>query len=694
MIDYSDFGKTMKKGFSLLVIFYLLLTQFCSVALVPGSAYPVDYEQYDIGPELRSGKNPLNIVGIPSALERSQAYSQESTVVEKLWLTLDDYQGYYFFDVYELKANGTLAEVWVQVDTSWPEGDPRPTPVITTEQAEYILSEFENNIYPTDTSYFGASNLHDGTYSLLEDLGYVPPGYYYNSFGKHVILISNVRDENYYDPTYPYFVGGFYSPAYEVYFDRNVVTIDTYDWENRVGPDVPKPYSYEATLSHELQHLIHDDWNPDDDLFMNEGCSQFSEILCGYPIPWGDINSYLYTPDNSLTIWGDQGGINILADYGVATLWAVYLNDRFGSAFLGEFVQAGIPGVDGINAALPSGTFDDVYRDWRIANLIHSESPGGGVYDYATIDLGGPEAIPARVYDLKAQGKKLVGDTAGTDFGNTVTILGYDTGISKIGAYGSDYYKITNLKEQFEPALYFDGDDWAGPTWIREDMDGDGDLEWYSTSAGELADVVMVTEQVLGSSPILSFDTYYDIEFIWDFGFVQISTDGGSTWTSLENSYTLYEHDPGAHPNIVANLPGLTGNVGDWVTMDFDLSAYAGNTVMIAFRYMTDWAVEYAGWWIDNVQIDGTLIDDADTTLSFEPVPPPEVDYTTTVIGMELEEKKTPKYKLVEDVDLDDLSEEGMKELEHFLEKGYLLVIVSPTYAHYPADYVFSIETS
>ncbi|TFH27289.1 MAG: peptidase M6, partial [Promethearchaeota archaeon] len=71
--------------------------------------------------------------------------------------------------------------------------------------------------------------------------------------------------------------------------------------------------------------MIHDDWNTDDALFMNEGCSMYAEVLCGYELDWGAIDSYFATPDNSLTEWGDQGDINILADYGVAMLWTIYL---------------------------------------------------------------------------------------------------------------------------------------------------------------------------------------------------------------------------------------------------------------------------------------------------------------------------------------------------------------------------------
>jgi len=699
----------MKKPL-VVTIAFMLLASAILIAIPTNAAEGLpDYEceMIDVGPRLRHSEVPLNLDVIPD-LTGTGHHSDWQVGDLRLWLTLDDYFGEIWVDLYELRAIGTVAEVWVQyprtLDDWWsfppttpPKPNPTNPPIVTQEQIDYILAEFETNIYPTDTGYFGMPDFHDGSDAVLDDILGLPPDYYYEPTGRNVIMVSNIRDEHYWTD-YPYFIGGFYWGLYEDYFDRNIINIDCYDWEHRVGPEgtewlpgiyVDRPYGYETTVAHEYQHLIHADCVPGDLTFINEGCSMFAEILCygDLGISWDHINSYLYTPDNSLTEWGDQGGINILADYGAATLWAVYLNDRFGSSFWSNFMAAGIPGIDGLNALLTPYTFDEVYRDWRIANLIHTDTPGEGIYNYVTIDLGSPEAIRARTYDVKTP---LVGPTAGTDFGSTITILGYDTGISRINAYGSDYIEFNNLNDPFEPILLFDGDDYVVTgTWIREDMDGDGDLEWYSTT-GDLVDLSIVTEYTLPAGTVtLTIDTYYDIEDYWDFGFVQVSDDGGETWVSMANAYTTSLHDPSAHPDIVANLPGLTGWSGAWITMDFDLSTYAEETVLIRFRYMTDWAYGYPGWWIDDIKINGVLIDDADTTVVFGPLFP-ETDFMVTVIGVEYEKGIMPRYKLIEDITLDDLTETGMKYLDHFIEKkGCVLLIISPILG--PTDYMFSV---
>ena len=612
-----------------------------------------------------------------------------------------------------LRAVIGKAEIWVADDLAYPEGDPRNEfPInwtVTDEMAEYLASEFDDVIYPTDTSYFGIPRDRDGTNTIFQQIGW--PTYTYDWVEttdpvdpqRVIIKVLNIRDTNYYDPTYPYFVIGFYSSTYTGYYNRNMIHIDSWQWWRRLGEEghvwypehpwktVERPYTYEGTVAHEYQHLIHRDYNPASPSFMNEGCSMYAEILCGYGVSWGHVNSYLYTPDNSLTEWGDQGDINILADYGAATLWAVYLSDHYGGpAILSRYVLAGIPGIGGVNAALGylgyTEEFDDVYYDWRIANFIHTE----GKYDYVSIDLGGPEARPAMTHPIPHRW------TAGTDFGNTFTILGYDTGVAKLAAYGSDYIFTKYLDEPGE--LFFDGDDVVPIGWHLVEIDGR--LAWYSDGINLGNFLLSTTIDVPTEAPVLTFDTKYDIEIYWDFGFAQISTDGGSTWTSLENPYTTYAHDPSAHPNIVANLPGLTGTSEgwpEWMTMSFDLTDYAGETVMLGFRYMTDWATLEDGWYVDDVRISDVAIPNA----AFDPNYP-EADFSVTLLGVR---KAVPPMKLdfaqlvIEDADtvdylgevpLDDDTETGTFDVSYTQEYDYLALIVSSD--HGPVDYVFKFD--
>jgi len=651
---------------------------------------------------------------------------------QKVWLYLDDYLGGYFFDLFELRVESPTTEIWVQLDRSYLEGDVRNNatyqdefgryhyPEITDAQVAYLLAEFDDNIYPTDTLYYGNPDPHNGNASLLVDWGYFPEGYYEDPAGRNIILVSNVRDAAYYTD-FRFYIAGFFSSSLEAYMDRNIISIDSHQWYRRVGPEgqvwhsevldidyppVDRPHLYEGVIAHEYQHLLHSDYVPGDLLIMNEGFSTFAEYLCGYGVPVGDVNYFLATPDNSLTEWGDQqGNDNILADYGQAFLWTAYLSDHFGGPdFLSYYMDVGIAGFEGIQNALDyfgaNLTFDEVFHDWRIANLIHSDWPGNGKYNYETFDLGSEEFRDIRVYDLEdnedyVPGDKWPKDLTGYGFGYTVCDDGFellDTYL--VSSYGSDYIRFDNPRGGFFSGFEFNGDDeiTAAEGWITEDKDGDGDLEWYSTPAATESNIaIWATVDLTGMADAitLSFETWYEIEALWDFGFVQVSTDDGATWISLANAYTTTDHDPGAHPNVLANLPGLTGYYDWWFTMDFDLTPYAGQEVLLGFRYVTDWAFNEPGWWIDDVAINGVILDNADDVNAFFYPPNPPTDFMVTLIRVDTWRKRT-FYWLIYDMVLDE-NNDGTAWLFPFaLGRADMIAIITPLNG--PADYSFSLH--
>jgi immune inhibitor A len=91
------------------------------------------------------------------------------------------------------------------------------------------------------------------------------------------------------------------------------------------------------------------------------------------------------------------------------------------------------------------------------------------------------------------------------------------------------------------------------------------------------------------------------MEVDYDGGFVEVSTDGGATWTSLPDLDGFMTQNP------------LSGNNSDlnWVLTDqgsgvlrFDLSAYAGQVILFRLRYLTDIGVQWDGWWADDFSLD------------------------------------------------------------------------------------------
>ena len=112
-------------------------------------------------------------------------------------------------------------------------------------------------------------------------------------------------------------------------------------------------------------------------------------------------------------------------------------------------------------------------------------------------------------------------------------------------------------------------------------------------------------------NPTATVNLEYQTEQAWDFAFVQVYDEAAKKWVSLANANTTTVSDPDANANIKANLPGFTGNSGGVTAQTFDLSAYAGKTVWLAVRYMTDGSVAEPGVWLSGLSVGGTAVGDA-----------------------------------------------------------------------------------
>lgn len=98
---------------------------------------------------------------------------------------------------------------------------------------------------------------------------------------------------------------------------------------------------------------------------------------------------------------------------------------------------------------------------------------------------------------------------------------------------------------------------------------------------------------VLPGYASLEFDHICITEATFDFGFVEITKDGGATWT------TLAAYDQASDPAWGDNV----ANPEDWRHVSIDLSAYAGERIMIRLRLESDTNLEFDGWYVDDLRI-------------------------------------------------------------------------------------------
>ncbi len=155
----------------------------------------------------------------------------------------------------------------------------------------------------------------------------------------------------------------------------------------------------------------------------------------------------------------------------------------------------------------------------------------------------------------------------------------------------------------------------SGTSWFAQDLDTSSDQYLVSPSI----DLPAAAQQPIS----LAFWNFQNMEAndgqgadaCWDGGLLEISTDGGSTFTQIPTAQLL--RDP--YNGLITNNPASPiSDLDAWCADDIvpasgeqtdivvaDLNAFAGQTVQFRFRLGTDGAVGDEGWYIDNVTVQG-----------------------------------------------------------------------------------------
>jgi immune inhibitor A len=141
-----------------------------------------------------------------------------------------------------------------------------------------------------------------------------------------------------------------------------------------------------------------------------------------------------------------------------------------------------------------------------------------------------------------------------------------------------------------------------------------GDFFYYS-GAGNNLDNLMYKAVNLPAGSSLTAQVNFDIEVDWDYAYVVVSTDGGASWNGVPTNFST-----ASNPNGQNLGNGITGSSGGWAALSADLSAYTGE-VLLGFRYWTDGAVVGNGFMVDEISINGSAPDGAesDAGWTFDP---------------------------------------------------------------------------
>jgi immune inhibitor A len=417
---------------------------------------------------------------------------------------------------------------------------------------------FDNVIYPTDRAFFGSewSPGVDNDPRVHIFVGNVPGvGGYFYSINEYSKLINRYSNEK------------------EMFFINIKAT--------HPGSD-----QLDAVLAHEFQHMIHWYNDANEETWINEGLSELAMVLNGYDTG-GTERAFAQMPDTQLDTWGDSPNESI-AHYGGSFLFMSYFLERFGEEAMRQVVARPENGADGFNAVLAARgepyRFDDVFADWLVANYLDDPNLDDGRWGYRDVSIG-----PLK---MNAEQTAYPADSEST-----------------VSQYAADYVALKDLTGDVTLAF-------TGTTQVKvvPNEPHSGMYQWWS-NRGDDSDMSMTRSFDLGGvgQAALEFWTWYDIESDWDFAYVEVSTDGGQTWDILPGRYTTNENKSGNSFGHAWTGVSGGGDTPQWVQEQVDLSAYAGQAILVRFEYITDDAVNHAGFLVDDIAIPAIgYLDDAE----------------------------------------------------------------------------------
>ena len=425
---------------------------------------------------------------------------------------------------------------------------------VNEKDMKKLMNTFEEKIYPTDREFFGSEFTPgvDGDPHIFV--------IYATSIGHNIAGVFNSSDS--------------YNPLVKEYSNAHETFV--------LGTSQPlsSEYTY-AVLAHEFVHMIQFPTDRNEVSWISEGFAEVGAFLNGYYVGGADF-TYMQNPDLQLNTWEDNSSPDFSAHYGASFLYLTYFLDRFGkeaSKALTSNPENDLPSVDGTLADLDATdpqtgkliTADDVYMDWVIANYLQNESVGDGRYIYHNYP-DAPKASPTETISTCPQ-----------------SALSRD-----VHQYGVDYIAI-NCAGDYK--IEFTGSTAVGLLPVEPYS---GKYAVWS-NRGDESDMTLTREfdfTKASGEVKLNFRIWYDIEEDWDYLYVEASEDG--------KSWQILKTPSGTDKNPSGNSygRGYTGKTNSWIEESVDLSQFAGKKAFVRFQYITDAAINGAGFMLDDVSVE------------------------------------------------------------------------------------------
>lgn len=502
--------------------------------------------------------------------------------------------------------------------------------VLTQDQVEYIGDALAGQILAVNEEHFG-------------DLGAAASG-----SDALVTLVYNVQDDSYYDCTVSSYTAGYFAPEYlsAESLGMNVMVLDAFDWANRVGEDPSaepwtdgdpandRPELYEGVVAHELEHMLMNYSDAGELSWVDEGLADMAAFLNGYDMTGSHLTyQQVFHRETSLTRWG--GG---LENYGASFSYFLYLweqaggnggdslepdlvyDDTAGDLLIKLIFAEQADGMEGVQNAIDAynaTTEDDLrsaeelFKDWAVAMKLDDEDSSR--WDLENFDLG--PASGGWTIDLA---NDLFWDDRGSYRGAQPDAK-WDRLKNRPGTtalpFGVSYETFRNPGPQV--SLEFDGE--ATTTIAANGEDG---LHWWAGYESQ-ADHVLGLDTAVTGGDTVTFWNWHFIEEGWDYGFVEALVDGEWVTIPVTDAGTgeVVSSDEDPHGNNTEGN-GITGTSGgeyfvdEPVYVEYAVTVPTGATDL-RFRYSTDAAYLDTGWFIDQVEVNGST---AEVSPELDPV--------------------------------------------------------------------------
>jgi hypothetical protein len=359
---------------------------------------------------------------------------------------------------------------------------------------------------------------------------------------------------------------------------------DVYAYTNQrrmvyMNVDVIQPGSsnYNGVLAHEFQHALH--WNAarEEESWVNEGLSELGSHLGGYRVT--SVGGFGNNPDTQLNAWPKAASLD--NHYGASFLFMLYLNDHYRAPDgFQRLLSEPREGIRGVSAYLEGSgfpqRFEDVFQAWIVANYLQRS--------------GTPQGYASLTFPLTTGRPVVSGQTTG-----------------QVGQYAADYlplnYSGAGARLRFQ-----------GPPSVRVvplDPSSGRRLWWSNTGDGRDSRMTRAFDLSGLARATLQFNAWWNIEEDWDFAYLVVSTDDGMTWTPVAASGTTDVDKVGQ--SYGHGFTGRSGGAAEWRPQTADLTPFVGRRVLVRFEYITDDAVNLAGFAIDDIRLpELSFADDAE----------------------------------------------------------------------------------